>query len=117
MRFIIDAHLPAAIKRYFSAAGFESVHASELPKGNSTPDEELVQFAGLDGVIITKDEDFYQSFLLKKRPSKLILVKFGNLRLHETIEVFSRLTQLLIELIDKHDLVELYRDRIIVVNK
>ena len=64
MRFIIDAHLPKSVAKAFGDLGYTTVHTNELPKGNATPDNDITTLAATDGVVISKDEDFYQSFLL-----------------------------------------------------
>jgi predicted nuclease of predicted toxin-antitoxin system len=40
-------------------------------------------------LLIMKDSDFYNSFILTKKPPKLILVKLGNLRLRE-LKIYFR---------------------------
>lgn len=115
MRFIIDAHLPNSLKAIFISHGYEAIHVSELPNGNATSDQELTRYAGTDGVIVSKDEDFYQSFLLHGKPPKLVHVKIGNMRLQQTTQLFKTVAPQIIQLLLKHDLIELFSDKIIVV--
>lgn len=65
-------------------------------------------------MIITKDDDFYQSFLLLGRPKKLIQVKTGNLRLKETVELFNIVAPKIIQLLEQHNLLEVYTDKLVV---
>ena len=74
MRFIIDAHLPKSIGKVFADLGHEAIHTSEFPKGNASKDQEII-WAAADGIVVSKDDDFFQSFLLFRRPPKLIHVK------------------------------------------
>lgn len=113
MRFIIDAHLPKRIADIFRNLGHEAIHTSELPKGNGTPDNEIVLIAAEDGVVVSKDEDFYQGFLLHRRPAKLVHVKVGNMRLREVTDLFATAAPKLIGLLSRYDLLELHRDKII----
>ncbi len=115
MRFIIDAHLPAKIAESFLALGHEVLHTRNLTKGNATSDSEIMDLAGTDGIVVTKDEDFYQSFLLYGRPPKLVHVKVGNMRLRAMINLFEQITPRLIDLLGQHDLLELHEDKIIVI--
>lgn len=115
MRFIIDAHLPKSVAKIFADLGHEAIHTSELPKGNASKDQEIVLIAAKDGIIISKDEDFYQSFLLSGQPPQLIHVKVGNMRLQELRGLFSKVAPKLIDLLGQHDLLELHRDKIIVI--
>ena len=115
MRFIIDAHLPSVLAKEFSTLGYKAIHTSELPAGNASSDMNIIVEAAEDGVVISKDEDFYQSFLLFGKPPKLIHVKVGNMRLRELKELFARVTPKLVDLLGQHDLIELHRDKIIVI--
>ena len=115
MRFIIDAHLPKSIVKIFTDLGHDAVHTSDLPRGNKTEDKDIVILAAKDGVVVSKDEDFYQSFLLYGKPPKLIHVKVGNMRLQEIRDLFTSIAPKLIDLLGQHDLLELHRDKIIVI--
>ena len=115
MRFIIDAHLPSSIAQIFKELGHEAVHTSELPLGNATKDGDIIVVAGRDGIVVSKDDDFYQSFLLHGKPPKLVHVKVGNMRLRTLKELFERAAPNLIDLLAQYDLLELYQDKIIVI--
>ena len=76
MFFIIDAHLPKIIVEYLEALDCEAIHTSALELGNRTPDEAINELAvSNSGIVITKDADFYNSFLLKREPPKLVMVR------------------------------------------
>ncbi len=81
MRFIIDAHLPKSVANAFADLGHTTIHTRDLPQGNATDDNDIISLAGDDGIIVTKDEDFYQSFLLYAKPVQLIHVKGIPLKL------------------------------------
>ena len=79
MIFLVDAQLPQELARRLAAGGHDARHTLELPRGNRTPDVELVQVADREGrVLVTKDSDFVNSFLLRGVPRKLLLVSTGN---------------------------------------
>lgn len=115
MKFIVDAHLPKRLTKIFGDLGFEAVHTSDLPKGNATDDKDIILVAAANGVVVSKDEDFYQSFLLHGKPPKLIHVKVGNMRLHEIVTLFAKVAPQLVDLLGQHDLLELHRDKIIAI--
>ena len=115
MRFIIDAHLPKSIGKVFADLGHEAIHTSEFHKGNASKDQEIIWAAAADGIVVSKDDDFFQSFLLFRRPPKLIHVKIGNMRLQEVKDLFSKVAPELIDLLSQYDLLELYSDKIIVI--
>lgn len=115
MKFIVDAHLPKRITDIFIELGHEAIHTSDLPKGNASDDKDIISAAGNDSVVISKDEDFYQSFLLFGKPPQLIHVKVGNMRLSELVHLFESISPKLIDLLGQYNLLELYRDKIIVI--
>jgi predicted nuclease of predicted toxin-antitoxin system len=80
MKFLIDAHLPKRMCVWLTAAGCDALHTLDLPAGNRTPDEDIIQLADADGrIVVTKDEDFVTSHLVNGRPAKLLLVSTGNI--------------------------------------
>lgn len=49
-------------------------------KGNRTTDSEMIALAGRDRrVLVSKDDDFVRSFLLKGQPERLLLINTGNI--------------------------------------
>jgi predicted nuclease of predicted toxin-antitoxin system len=80
MKFIVDAQLPRRLARELAASGHDAVHTLDFPAGNRTPDEDIVAAAVREGrVVVTKDNDFVTSFLLKGLPRKLLLISTGNI--------------------------------------
>lgn len=79
MKLLIDAQLPRRLARRLESAGHDAVHTLDLPDGNRTSDAEICDIADRDGrVVVTKDTDFVSSFLLTRRPRRLVLVSIGN---------------------------------------
>ena len=115
MKFIIDAHLPRSVGDSFKLLGYEVIHTKDLPKGNATKDKDIIIIASVDGVVISKDEDFYQSFLLYGRPPKLVHVKVGNMKLKEVSSLFRRIAPKIVDLLGQHDLIEVHKDKIIAI--
>ena len=91
MKFLCDVHIPISLSKHLELLGYSSVHVNYiLHKWNST-DIEIIEFADKeDRVLITKDEDFRNSFLLKNRPRKLIKINLGNISTTSLIELFTR---------------------------
>ncbi|TXT24248.1 MAG: hypothetical protein FD134_1691 [Gallionellaceae bacterium] len=64
---------------WLNEAGHDALHTLDLSKRNETTDDELIARAMRDGrIVISKDADFVQSYLLKGEP-KLLLVSTGNI--------------------------------------
>ena len=80
MNFLIDAQLPRRLALRLREAGHDAVHTLDLANGNRTSDAELNAISlAEERVVITKDSDFVDSFLLKGQPWRLLLVSTGNL--------------------------------------
>ncbi|MGI9105717.1 MAG: DUF5615 family PIN-like protein [Pyrinomonadaceae bacterium] len=78
MKFLVDARLPRRLVSQLRESGHEAIHTLDLPLGNRTPDSLINELSFLEGyVVVTKDADFVNSFLLHRRPSKLFPVKVG----------------------------------------
>ena len=80
MKFLIDAQLPRRLARWLSTQGYDALHTLDLPSGNRTQDTEIIRLAQQDDrVVVTKDDDFFQSFLVNDQPQKLWLISTGNI--------------------------------------
>jgi len=80
VNFLIDAQLPRRMAGWLAAAGCDTVHTLDLPDGNRTTDQQLLDVADQEQrVMITKDADFVDSHLLHGRPGRLLLVSTGNI--------------------------------------
>lgn len=79
MKFLIDAQLPRRFVIWLTEAGHDALHTLDLPHKNGTPDNEIIARAMQDArVVVTKDDDFVQAFLLTGEPS-LLLISTGNI--------------------------------------
>jgi predicted nuclease of predicted toxin-antitoxin system len=108
MKFIADAQLPKTLSDFLNTKGFDSIHTLELPDKNSTTDKKIIKISNEQRrVIITKDDDFLESFIIKAEPRKLIMVKTGNISNKQLIEIFSRNLDMVITMISRSNLVEI----------
>jgi predicted nuclease of predicted toxin-antitoxin system len=79
MKFLVDAQLPRRFTVWLSDAGHDALHTLDLPLKNRTSDSEIIALAKLDSrVVVTKDEDFVQSYLVTGEPA-LLLISTGNI--------------------------------------
>ena len=91
MKFIVDAQLPKSLSDFLKWKGFDSLHTLELPDKNKTKDKNISKLSISDKrIVITKDLDFLESFLVKSEPKKLILLKTGNITNIHLLEIFSK---------------------------
>jgi predicted nuclease of predicted toxin-antitoxin system len=79
MKFLIDAQLPRRLALRLHALGHDALHTLDLPLANRTPDDAINALSLLaHRIVITKDADFVNSFLLSRKPWKLLLIATGN---------------------------------------
>lgn len=115
MKFIVDAQLPKALSDLINSKGQDSIHTLELPDKNKTQDGFITRLATNEQrVVITKDADFLESYILRKEPPKLLLVKTGNIRNSELVILFERNLELIVELFFLHSLIEITKAEIVV---
>ena len=114
MKLLIDAQLPRRLAIQLQRAGFEATHTLDLPDGNRTTDQSLITLSlAQQAIIITKDSDFVQSFLLRHEPWKLLLVSTGNIRNDELLSLFELNIDHLVGSFQTFDFIELNRTSVI----
>ncbi len=80
MRFLVDPQLPRKVSGWLAAAGCDAVHTLDMPDGNRTTDQQVIDAADRDlRAVVTKDADFVDSYILHARPAKLLLISTGNI--------------------------------------
>ncbi|HEU0145082.1 MAG TPA: DUF5615 family PIN-like protein [Nitrososphaera sp.] len=114
MKFLVDAQLPRRLISRLGEAGHEAIHTLDLPLGNRTPDSVINELSIREGyVVITKDADFVNSFLLHRRPHKLLLVSTGNIRNSELESLFMSNLESIAGKFDLFDFIEVNRKAVI----
>jgi predicted nuclease of predicted toxin-antitoxin system len=79
VKFLIDAQLPLRLARWLNEHQHDARHTLELSLGNRTSDDEVVACAlREERIVVTKDSDFVQTFLLTGQPP-LLFVSTGNI--------------------------------------
>lgn len=90
MKFLVDAQLPRRLSIQLKQAGLEATHTLDLPDGNRTTDQSLNTLSITEkAILVTKDSDFVQSFLLRREPWKLLLISTGNIGNDELMRLFE----------------------------
>ena len=111
MKFLLDAQLPPSLKQLFTDKGYDCIHTLDLESGNDTTDKIINQISVADQrIVITKDSDFFDNFIIKKEPYKLIFVKLGNTSKKELIQFFDDRFAEIIEQIKVEDMILLSKD-------
>ena len=89
MKFLVDAQLPRKLAVLLQSSGHDVIHTLDLPDKNHTTDEVLCRLAADEQrVLVTKDGDFVDSFLLRGLPPKLLFVTTGNISNSELLALF-----------------------------
>ena len=79
MKFLCDVHISYKINTAIQKAGYNAEHVNDMPDRWHTPDQTIAAYADQhDLILITKDKDFRNSFLLNRRPKKIIKINLGN---------------------------------------
>ena len=115
MKFLLDAQLPPCLTIRLRSFGHECLHTCELPLGNRTPDSTINDLSLRDRlVVVTKDADFVNSFLLHKLPYKLLLISAGNISNAELEALVARRFPGLVAALSEGHFVELDRENLII---
>jgi predicted nuclease of predicted toxin-antitoxin system len=113
MKFIVDAHLPKALCDFLREKNYDVIHTSELQNKNQTTDEEINSISiNENRILITKDSDFYYSYIIKNIPYKLILLRIGNCSRADLIELFKKQFFEIEKQISANGMIEVYKNTI-----
>lgn len=115
MRFVVDAQLPRRVAHMLRDLGHDAIHTLDLPDENRTADSVIVAIADRDGrVVITKDADFVNSFVLVHQPRKLPLASTGNITNAELLRLLVPNVDAIVEASASADFVELTRTSLVI---
>jgi len=115
VKFLIDAQLPKSLSDFLKSKGFDSIHTIDLPDRNKTEDYQLIALSKKENrIIITKDNDFLESFLIKKEPEKLIIITTGNISNTVLLEIFDNNFEIITNSISENSLIEITKSELIV---
>ncbi|MCF2502892.1 DUF5615 family PIN-like protein [Dyadobacter sp. CY107] len=99
MHFLCDVHISIKVVKYLAIQGHSAIHANHLPSKSFSTDAEICLHADRhEMIVITKDEDFRNSFLLRQTPKKLVRITLGNISNQTLIELLERNLPLIAQL-------------------
>jgi predicted nuclease of predicted toxin-antitoxin system len=114
MNFLVDAQLPRRLSRRLQEAGHDVLHTLDLPAGNRTTDSEINALSIRERrVVITKDADFVNSYLLIGQPYKLLVVSTGNITNTELEALFMPNLPAIVAALQTTSYIELTRTTLI----
>jgi predicted nuclease of predicted toxin-antitoxin system len=108
MKFIVDAQLPRPLAVWLKNKGFEAIHTLDLPQQNLTDDMDIIKLSMVNQyIVISKDSDFFDYYVLKQQPHKLILLTTGNIVNKKLIQLFEDNFEQLVQFIENNQVVEM----------
>jgi len=114
MKFIVDAQLPRRLAKSLCGQGYDAIHTLDLAQGNLTKDSAINRLSIAEQrVVISKDADFVNSFLVSKKPYKLLLVSTGNITNQQLESLFAENIHAIVSALQTFDYVELTRNSLI----
>ena len=114
MRFLVDAQLARALAAEMKALGHEAIHTTELPEGNATADEEIRRLAREDGmIVVSKDDDFVNSHILRGDPAKLLFIATDNITNELLLAALHRHSGEIVEAFADSNFLELNRTSLV----
>lgn len=114
MRFLVDAQLPRHLSASLKWHGQDVLHTLDLPLGNRTPDWRINEISVEEQrVVVTKDADFVNSFLISGVPYKLLLVSTGNISNRELEDIFVKNLPAILGALESYEYVEITRTSLI----
>jgi len=90
--FLCDVHIPIKLSKRLEHLGHQSEHVNNILDKWHTSDQDIIRYVdAIHGILITKDQDFRNSYLLNRTPRKLIKISLGNIS-----------NEVLLQIIEKH---------------
>jgi predicted nuclease of predicted toxin-antitoxin system len=98
MKFLVDAQLPLALCDLIQSFGYDCVHTLQLANGNETTDADITAISlSEQRVVLSKDIDFFNSYMARLEPYKLVYVTTGNIENKALLNLFRLNLKELIE--------------------
>jgi predicted nuclease of predicted toxin-antitoxin system len=108
VKCLVDAQLPQQSAYFLTSKNIESKHTLGLPRKNKTPDGKIIQIADQEGrIVITKDSDFLDNYILDGKPKQLLIVSTGNISNKKLIRLFETNLQALKSLFQRYSVIEI----------
>jgi len=119
MDFLVDVHLPISLSKFLNAQlNCSAIHVNQILQKWNTTDADICRYADENFlVVVSKDQDFKNSFFINKTPKRIIRIALGNVSNKDLIALFDKYLQFIVPLAsNEHFYVELSADQIIVID-
>ena len=90
LKFIVDTQLPPSLSRRLLDYGYDSIHTTNFESGHLLNDKTIRQIVVAESrIVITKDVDFLDYFILRGAPPKVLLLELGNISISKLFAIFD----------------------------
>ena len=101
IQFIVDTQLPPVLATYLRRKGWNAVHTTNYPQAQFLTDSEIRAIATDENrIVVTKDEDFADYFWAKSSPPRVLLLRVGNIKNNDLINLFEANLNTVVELFE-----------------
>jgi len=108
VKFLVDAQLPYHLSQLLKQKGYDAIHTDDLPHKERTSDDEIREVSQNENrIVITKDDDFLDSFYVQNIPHKLLLITTGNIKNKKLYELFSKNIEPVVAMFEEYRFIEL----------
>jgi predicted nuclease of predicted toxin-antitoxin system len=91
MKILCDVHIARKVANFYQSKGIEAIHVNDTLHGDTSKDSQICSFADKGGYsVVTKDQDFQDSFFLKNTPERLLKIELGNISTNRLIEILEK---------------------------
>lgn len=91
MHVIVDTQLPPKLADFMASEGIDATHTTHYPQGSLMPDNEIRRIALRENrIIVTKDKDFFEAFIIQGHPPRVLLLQLGNISTPDLLSYISR---------------------------
>lgn len=98
VKFFVDTQLPPLLAKFLTEKQYNAIHTTDFPEGHLLQDSEIVRIAIAENrIVITKDSDFLDNYLLKGAPPKILLLKLSNISNRDLLHVIDLYLQQIVE--------------------
>src|SRR5690606_7017938 len=109
--------LPRTLVHLLNNCGHDAIHTRDLPTGNATPDSDINRISlAEERIVVSKDGDFYNSYIATKEPFKLLHIATGNISNTELLTLIERNIDLIVKSLENGQVVSVDRRYVIVVH-
>lgn len=98
MNFIVDTQLPPLLAEWLIYKGYDARHTSNYANGIFLSDTAIIQISISENrIVVTKDSDFFDYYLLKGVPPSVLLIRLGNVSSKVLLQKLSEQFSLILE--------------------